>query len=148
MNRKILALFCASTMAVFFLVSSCATLQLAPEERIVKDRFSRNYSMDFNSFHPKLNSSLQDYARGKKGNSFQVIRLGSAAVVIQGVYKKYGDPDRYSAMITVKPAGQKKSSVEIKISSTKKEVSSDHLETAAKDLFRIVEKGTGLRPRE
>jgi len=147
-NQKIPPFFYASAVAIFLLVYSCATVQVVPDEKIATDRFYRNYPVDFNTFHPKLNSSLQDYARGKKGNAFQVIRLGNDAVIIQGVYKKDGDQDRFSAVITVKPAGHKKSSVEIKISSTKKEISSDYFETAAKDLFRIVEKGTGLRPQE
>ncbi|MCX5914780.1 MAG: hypothetical protein NTV04_22935 [Deltaproteobacteria bacterium] len=79
------------------------------------DTFSRTYPVDFASFHPKANSALQDYARTRKGNSFQISRLGSDEVVLRGVYVREGTQERYSATLTVKPAGPQKSQLEIKV---------------------------------
>lgn len=140
--------YLASILTIFLLICSCASLKITPEGRIFKDTFSRTYSMEFRSFHPKANTALQEYARKHKGNSFQIMRLGSDAVVLQGRYKREADTDRFFATITAKPAGAKKTSTEIKISSTNPEASSEYLEKAAGELFRIIEKGAGVHPQE
>jgi len=129
-------------VVIFFSLYSCVPFW-APA-----GKFSRTYGLDFMSFHPRLNSALQDYAKGHKGNSFQVTHLGSDTVIIQGFYK--GDQYRapLSTTIAVKPAGPRRTWVEIKISSRDPEISSKYLKEAAGELFQIVEKGTGVRPLE
>src|SRR3989304_9233718 len=112
---------------------------------IPADKFSRTYGLDFMSFHPKLNSALQDYAKRHKGNSFQVTYLGSDQVILQGLYIGKQYQGRLSPMITVKPAGPSRTWVEIKISSTDPNIFSEYLKEAARDLFQIIEKGTGVR---
>jgi hypothetical protein len=114
-------------------------------EKPVKHSFSRSYPVDFMSFYPKLHSALQDYANRNKGNSFQVVRLGSDAVIIRGLYKGERDQDHFLAVITAKPEGPKKSLLEIKLSPIHP-VSSASLETAAEDLFQMVGKGMDLTP--
>jgi len=99
------------------------------------------------SFHPKLNSALQDYAKKHKGNSFQVALLGSDAVIIQGLYKGEQYQARLSTTITVNPAGPGRTRIEIKISS-KDSKNSEYLREAARELFQIIEKGTEVPPRE
>ena len=127
-------------MVIFLLVDSCIPFW------VPVDKFSRTYGADFMSFHPKLNSALQDYAKGHKGNSFQVTLLGSDTVTIQGFYKgeKYRGP--LSTTIAVKPGGPRRTWVEIKISSRDPEISPKYLKEAAGDLFQIIEKGTGVQP--
>ena len=100
------------------------------------------------SFHPKLNSALQDYAKTRGGNSFQVTRLGNDAVVIQGIYKGEQEQDRFPSTITAKSAGPGRTRMEIKISSSDSKIYSDHLKEVARDLFQIIEKETGVRPEE
>jgi hypothetical protein len=51
-------------------------------------------------------------------------------------------------MITVKPAGPRRTWVEIKISSSDPKISSEDLKEAARDLFQIIEKGTDVGPLE
>lgn len=137
--RKLAIFFC---LVIFFSVYSCVPFW------IPADKFSRTYGLDFMSFHPKLNSALQDYAKRHKGNSFQVTHLGSDTVIMQGSYKEGEYQGPLSTTITVKPAGPRKTWVEIKISSTGPKVSPEYLKEAAGDLFRIIEKGTGGRPLE
>ncbi len=124
---------------------SCSSLKFTPEGKIVKDTYSKSYGTDFLSFHPQINAALQDHARTHKGNSFQVARLGSDSVVIRGRYQREGDPDRFFANVTAKPAGPRKTFVEIKISAANPEASSATLERAAGELFRIIESGAGIR---
>jgi hypothetical protein len=100
------------------------------------------------SFHPRVNSALQDYARKQNGSSFQVTRLGNDAVVIQGLYQGEQEQDRFPSKITVKPAGPGKTRVEIKISSSESKIYSEDLKEVARDLFQIIETGTGVRPEE
>jgi hypothetical protein len=69
------------------------------------------------SFHPKLHSALQDYANRYRGNSFQVVRLRNDAVIFRGLNKREENQDRFLTVITVNPAGPKKTLMEIKISS-------------------------------
>ena len=128
------------------LFCSCSSVKFTPGGRIVKDTYSKSYPTDFLSFHPQINTALQDYARTHKGNSFQVARLGGDAVVIRGRYQRDGEPDRFFANVTATPAGLSKTSVQIKISATNPEASSETLERAAGELFRIIETGTGIRP--
>ncbi len=104
--------------------------------------------MDFMSFHPRLNSALQDYAKTHKGNSFRVTLLKNDAVIIQGFYKGEQEQDRLPSTITAKPAGPGKTKMEIKISSSDSKISSEYLKEAARDLFQIIEKETGLWPEE
>ena len=138
--------FWASTLAVAFSIYSCASLKGVLVDRIVRDSFSRTYSVDFMSFHPKLHMALQDYANKHRGSSFQVIRLGNDGVIIQGIYKGERDQDRLSTAITAKPAGPERTSMEIRISSSNPDASPKSLEMAAQELFRVVEKETGLHP--
>lgn len=91
---------------------------------------------------------LRDYAKRHKGDSFQLTRLGNDAVIIQGLYKGEQYQDRFSTTITIKPAGPKRTRMEIKISSGNLAASSKDLEMAARELFQIVEKGTGIPPVE
>lgn len=138
-----LAIF--SCLAIFLWIYSCASLH---EWNIGKDYFSQTYRGDFMLFHPKLNSVLQDYAKRHKGNSFQIVRLGSHAVIIQGIYRGERDQGRYSTTITIEPAGAGKSRIGIKISAKSPKASSENLEEVARDLFQIFEKGAGVRPLE
>jgi hypothetical protein len=140
LNFRKLAIF--SCIVIFFLAYSCVPFW-APA-----DKFSRTYGLDFMSFHPKLNSALQDYAKRHKGNFFRVAHLGSDTVIMQGSYKggQYQVP--LSTTITVKPAGPRRTWVEIKISSTGPKISSEYLKEAAGDLFQIIEQGAGVRPPE
>jgi hypothetical protein len=131
--------------ALFLSIHSCASLREWINER---DSFSRTYSLDFMSFHPRLNSALQDYARKQKGSSFQVIRLGNDAVVIQGLYRGEQAQDGFPSTITVNPVGPGKTRVKIKILAKGSTISSEDQKEAARDLFQIIEKETGLRPEE
>jgi hypothetical protein len=145
LNRRFHSSSFVLTLAIFLSIYSCASLR---EWKIVRDDFSRTYSVDFMSFHPRLNSALQDYARKQKGSFFQVIRLGNEAVIIQGLYKGEQEQDRIPATITAKPAGPEKTRMEIKISSSDSKIFSEYLKEAARDLFQIIEKETGASPEE
>jgi len=109
------------------------------------DTFSRTYPMEFASFYSQANSALQDYARTRKGNSFQISRLGSNEVVLRGIYLREGTQERYSATLTVKPAGPKRSQLEIKVAPAAEASSSGNPEAAAKEIFLIIEKSAGTR---
>jgi hypothetical protein len=136
------------SLTVFcLLLNSCATLKILPEERTLKDKYSRIYSMDFSSFHPKVNSALQEYAQKHKGNSFRVVRLGSDGVMIRGYFKSDKNQERFSAEMAVRPAGQKKTDLEIKLSAPNPKLASDFLEKAYQELFQIIEQGTGIAPQ-
>lgn len=136
-----------SFIALGLLLNSCASLKILPEETIVKDKFSRTYSIDFRSFHPKLNSALQEYAQKHKGNSFRIARLGSDGVIINGYFKSDGNQERFFTNITVNPAGTKKTRLEIKLSTNNPNVSPESFEKAYKELFQIIERGTGVSPQ-
>jgi hypothetical protein len=131
-----------SCAALFLSIYSCVPFW------IPADKFSRTYTADFKSVHPKINSALQDYAKRHKGNSFQIVLLGSDAVIIQGLYKGEQCQARLSTTITVKPAGPGRTRIEIKISSNDAKISSEYLKEAGRELFQIIEKGTGISPRE
>ena len=109
------------------------------------DTFSRTYPMEFAPFYSQANSALQDYARTRKGNSFQISRLGSNEVVLRGIYLREGTQERYSAILTVKPAGPKRSQLEIKVAPAAEASSSGSPEAAAKEIFLIIEKSAGIR---
>jgi hypothetical protein len=145
MNRPIHSSSFVLTLAIFLSIYSCASLR---EWIIGRDNFSRTYAVDFMSFHPKLNSALQDYAKARRGNSFQVTRLGNDAVIIQGLYEGEQSQDRVPITVTVRPAGPEKSRMEIKISSSDSKIYSKHSKAVARDLFQIIEKETGVRPEE
>ena len=121
--------------------SAPPAIKPVPGEKTVKDTFSRTYSVEFISFYPKLHSALQDYASRNKGNSFQVVRLGSEVVIFRGFYKGEGEQNRFLTIITAKPLGSSMTLMEVKISPSNPEASSAYLEKAAKDLFQIVEQG-------
>jgi len=86
---------------------------------------------------------LQEYARTRKGNSFSISRLGSDEVVLRGIYLREGPQERYSATLTLKPAGPKKSQMEIKVTPAAETSSAGDPEAAAKEIFSIVEKSLG-----
>jgi hypothetical protein len=124
---------------------AASTVEPFTGEKTIRDSFSRSYPVDFMSFYPKLHAALQDYAHRNKGNSFQVVRLGSDAVIIRGLYKGERDQDRFLAVITAKPEGPKKSLLEIKLSPLHP-ASPTTVETAAEELFQMVGKETNPTP--
>jgi hypothetical protein len=134
-----LALF--PLLGVIFSIYSCASLQVIPDGKISSVDSSRTYNVAFISFHPGLNLALQDYAKKYKGNSFQITRLGSDAVIIQGFYKAEGIRDQVPTVITARPVGPEKSRVEIKVSPNYRGASSESLKRVVQELFRIIEGG-------
>jgi hypothetical protein len=115
----------------------------------VGDIFSRTYAVPFQSFHPRLNSALQEFAREHKGNSFQVLRLGSDGVVIRGIYQRDWDQARFFITLRVVPLGPDRTRSEIQISSSRPGTSSETLAMAAGELFQIIEDRTSahsMRP--
>ncbi len=112
-----------------------------------QDTFTRTYPYDFGLFYPKANSALQDYARSKKGNSFQISRIGSDSVILRGVYLREGGQERYVSTLTIKPAGPQKSLLEIKFDTSSGTSSSSSPENAAKEIFQIIEKASGSPAR-
>jgi hypothetical protein len=112
-----------------------------------RDTFTRIYPVDFRSFHPQVLSSLQDYAKANKGNSFQVQRLGSEDVLMRGVYQSGKGDNRFIVNLTLKPVDSKKSSLEIKLTPDTSEASAN-IEKAGQSLFQIIEKGAGFPPAE
>jgi hypothetical protein len=129
------------SLAVIFSVYSCASSPVISEGKISGDDSSRTYNVAFISFHPGLNLALQDHSKRYKGNSFQITRLGSDAVIIQGFYKAEGIRDAVPTVITAKPAGPEKSRVEIKVSPNNRGASSESLKKVIQELFRIIERG-------
>jgi hypothetical protein len=117
------------------------------QRKAPRDTFTRIYPVDFRSFHPPVLSSLQDYSRANKGNSFQVQRLGSEDVLMRGVYQSDKGGNRFLVNLTLKPVGSRKSSLEIKLTPDLSEGSTD-MEKAGKSLFQIIEKGTAFSPVE
>jgi len=103
--------------------------------------------MDFSSFHPRMNSTLQEYAQKHRGNSFRVVRLGSDGVMIRGYFKSDKNQERFSAEMAVRPAGQKKTGLEIKLSIPNPKLASEFLEKTYQELFQIIEQGTGVAPQ-
>jgi hypothetical protein len=162
--RKGLIFFLAVLCLVF---NSCATTRILPRESPIEgrtieeksqsqaegmrwpfpvDKYFRIYPMDFSSFHPKVNSALQEYAQKNKGNSFRVVRLGSDGVIIKGYFKSERNQERLSAEMAVKPDGQKRTRLEIKLSNSNSKMGGDSLEKAYQELFGIIERGTGVGP--
>lgn len=107
--------------------------------------FSRTYPIEFSSFHSQTNSALQNYARTRRGNSFQIARLGSNEVVLKGIYLREGTQERYAATLTIKPAGPKQSQLEIRVGPATDANPPGNLEVAAQEIFRIIEKPVGTR---
>jgi hypothetical protein len=144
MSRNYRLVWVPPVFVILLFVLACSSMKLTPQGRIVKDTYTRTFAAEFASFHPRLNTALQDYARSHQGSAFQVVRLGGNSVVIQGRYRRDGGADRFSATLTAKPSGKQKTEVQIRISSSSPEAPSETLDRAAKDLFRIVETGTGV----
>jgi hypothetical protein len=107
------------------------------------DTFSRTYPVEFASFHPQANSALQNSARTRKGNSFRISRLGSNEVVLKGIYLREGTRETYSLTLVARPAGAKKSELEIKAVLTPEGTSGGDPEAAAKEVFLIIDKFIG-----
>lgn len=113
-------------------------------QRIIpQDTFTRIYAINFASFHGQANAALQDHAKTHKGNSFQISRLGSDAVILRGVYLREGGREKYVSILTIKPIASQKCQLEIKFDSSAEGFSSSHPDEAAKELFQIIEKATG-----
>ncbi len=164
--RKGLIFFLAVLCLVF---NSCATTRILPRESPTEERktgektqsraegmrwpfpvekYFRIYPMDFSSFHPKVNSALQEYSQKNKGNSFRVVRLGSDGVIIKGYFKSERNQERLSAEMAVKPDGQTRTRLEIKLSNPNSKLGGDSLEKAYQELFGIIDRGTGVGPSE
>jgi hypothetical protein len=111
------------------------------------DTFTRIYAVDFASFHGQANAALQDYAKNHKGNSFQISRLGSDAVILRGVYLRDRGREKYFSMLTIKPIASQKCQLEIKFDSSARGPSSSNPDAAAKEIFQIIEKATGRAAR-
>jgi hypothetical protein len=136
------------SLTVFCLLfNSCSTVRILPEEKTLRDKYLRTYPVDFSTFHPKMNSALQEYSQKHKGNSFRVVRLGSDGVMIRGYFKSEGNQERFSAEMAFKPSGQQKTRLEIKLSTPNPKLAADFLEKAYQELFQIVERGTGVAPQ-
>lgn len=115
-------------------------LQRLAEKISPPEVFARTFPVEFSSFHPRANSALQDYARTRKGNAFQVARLGGEEVILKGHFRSEGSGERFAATLTAKPAGPKKSRLEIRMTPVAEPSSADNLEAAAEEIFAIVEK--------
>ncbi|MGC8809715.1 MAG: hypothetical protein ACP5Q3_05630 [bacterium] len=114
------------------------------EKILSKDTYSRLYKLDFYSFHPKLNSFLQEYARKNKGSSFQIRLLGREEVIWRGIFKMKNSPESFPMEISSKDAGQKKSKLEIKFLSDR---TSTSWEEVSADFFRAVEEDLKITPQ-
>ena len=113
-------------------------------QRIIpQDTFTRIYAINFASFHGQANAALQDHAKTHKGNSFQISRVGSDAVILRGVYLREGGREKYVSILTIKPIASRKCQLEIKFDSSAGGPSSSNPDKAAKELFQIIEKVTG-----
>jgi hypothetical protein len=113
-------------------------------QRIIpQDTFTRIYAINFASFHGQANAALQDHAKTHKGNSFQISRVGSDAVILRGVYLREGGREKYVSILTIKPIASQKCQLEIKFDSSAGGPSSPHPDEAAKEIFQIIEKATG-----
>ena len=113
------------------------------QRTIPQDTFTRIYAINFASFHGQANAALQDHAKIHKGNSFQISRVGSDAVILRGVYLREGGREKYVSILTIKPIASQKCQLEIKFDSSAGGPSSSHPDEAAKEIFQIIEKATG-----
>jgi hypothetical protein len=127
---------------LLFFFLSCAPHGMFSGE--VEDLFGRTYAVSFQTFHPKLNSALQQIAREQKGNSFQVLRLGSDGVVIRGLYQRHWDHARFGVSLRVVPLGPDQTRIEMQISSNRPDTSTENLAMAAGELFQIIEDRTAV----
>ncbi|MGQ9694571.1 MAG: hypothetical protein ACUVWV_07490 [Thermodesulfobacteriota bacterium] len=126
---------------IFFLMCACASLEKISEKILSPDTFSCTYDLNFYSFHPKFNSFLQEYARQHKGSSFQIRRLGSAEVIWRGILKLKNRAENLPVEIVSKPAGQKKSKLEIKFLDDSSLRTSASGVRASAEFFQAVEEG-------
>lgn len=136
-----------SLLAIFiFGAYSCAPLKDFSENIKGPDSFSRTYGLIFSSFHPKLNSYLQDYAQRNKGNSFQIRLLGAKTVKWRGNLKIGVERENFLIEITATLVEQKRSRLEIKFLSPPSPGSASSLEKSASEFFHLIEKEMGLTP--
>lgn len=126
---------------IFFFMGGCASLEKISEKILSPDTFSRTYDLNFYNFHHKFNNFLQEYARQNKGSSFQIRRLGSAEVIWRGILKLKNRADNFPVEIISKPAGQKKSKLEIKFLDDSSPRTSATWERASVEFFQAVEEG-------
>ncbi len=148
MNLRISFSSLSSAVLALLLIYSCAPLKTLQLEKPKGDPFSRVYAVPFKDFHPKLNQALQKYAKEKPGNSFQVARLASDLVIIRGLYQKEPNQARLPVVITTKPLGSHKTSVQIKSAASQEGPSSGSIVASVGELFQIIEKETGFLPGE
>lgn len=148
MNPRISFSPLLSAVLALLLIYSCTPFKTLQLEKPKGDPFSRVYAVPFKDFHPKLNQALQKYAKEKPGNSFQVARLGSDLIIIRGLYQKEPNQARLPVVITTKPLGPDKTSVEIKSAASQGGTSSGFIVASVGELFQIIEKETGFLPAE
>jgi hypothetical protein len=122
---------------LLFSFLSCAPIGLGPGS--AGDLYSRTYGVEFKTFHPKLNSALQEFAQEHKGNSFQVMRLGSDGLIIRGLYRRDWDQARFLVNLHVFPVPQDRTRIDIRINSDRPDASAEDLAMAAGGLFQIIE---------
>jgi hypothetical protein len=142
MNAKKVVLFLSLSLAALVWLYSCAPLITLPPAKPRIDPFSRVYPVPLKDFHPALNQALQNYAKEKPGNSFQVARLGNDMVVFRGYYQKDPQAGRLPVVITTKPDGLQRTRCEINPQASQSGVP----EAAAGELFQIIEAATGYTP--
>lgn len=145
---------CAAVLVALLCCAGCGPLKIvpsretprgeSPREEPRRDPFSRTYNLDFASFQSRLNTALQDYAAKNRGNSFRVALLGSKEFILRGRYRK--GEEVFPLKIIARPAGARSSRMEIQFQASNPAAAPAALEKAAAELFRIVEKGAGLRP--
>ena len=130
--------FFLAGLLFFFL--SCVPVGMGPGS--AGDLYSRTYGVDFKTLHPKLNSALQEFAREHKGNSFQVLRLGSDGLVIRGLYRRDWDQARFLVNLHAFPLPGDRTRIDIRITSDRPDSSAEDLAMAAGGLFQIIEDRT------
>lgn len=131
-------------MIIVSLIWGCASWGKISERFFLSDTFSRIYNLNFSSFHPQLNSFLQDYAQKNKGNSFQIRRLGSDEVVWRGILKMKNSIESFSVEISAKALRREKSQLELKFLGDHSQGSSASWKKASAELFHALEKGVKI----
>lgn len=131
---------------IFALIFGCASIEKISERILYQDTYSRTYDINFYSFHPKINSSLQEYARKNKGNSFQISRLGSEEVIWRGVFKMKNTLESFQVEIFSKPSGPKKSKLVIKFLGDYSPKNAASWERASAEFFQVIEESAKISP--
>jgi hypothetical protein len=144
MNTKKLVPFLSFSLVVLLWLPSCSAPKTLLPGKSRSEPFSRVYPIPLKDFHPMLNQALQKYAQKKPGNTFQVVRLGNDMVVIRGYFQKEPQQGRLPVVITSKPGGEQRTRLEINPSAGQP----GEPKAIAGELFRIIEKETGLTPLE